>query len=223
MSMRYTVERTATTPELQGKWDGPVWGPVEALRVALFQPKSSDHRPDTQAKLLYDAGHIYGLFRVQDRYVRCVHMGVQDSVCLDSCVEFFTQPDRGTGYFNFEMNGSGNLLCYYISDCSRTPQGFKAYTPLKVEDLQQVRIAHSLPARVEPEIVTPTTWTVEFAIPLAMLERYTGPIGDLRGRAWRANFYKCADQTSHPHWASWAPISELNFHLPQCFGTIAFA
>ncbi|MEW6117215.1 MAG: carbohydrate-binding family 9-like protein, partial [Nitrospirota bacterium] len=41
-------------------------------------------------------------------------------------------------------------------------------------------------------------------------------------REWRANFYKCGDATSHPHWASWAPVEALNFHLPHCFGTICF-
>ena len=55
-----------------------------------------------------------------------------------------------------------------------------------------------------------------------MLARYSGPLGTLAGRAWRANFYKCGDQTSHPHWAAWSPVDELNFHLPRCFGTIAF-
>jgi hypothetical protein len=222
MSMRYTVERTAKAPELQGRWDGPVWGRVQALRVAHFRPESSAHRPDTQTKLLYDGTRLYGLYRVQDRYVRCVHSKVQDSVCLDSCVEFFVKPDRGPGYFNFEMNGSGNLLCYYIADHTRTPQGFRTCTPLTPGELQQVRIAHSLPSFVEPEIAEPTTWTLEFAIPLALLEHYAGPLGDPRGHTWRANFYKCADHTSHPHWAAWAPVDELNFHLPRCFGTITF-
>ena len=38
------------------------------------------------------------------------------------------------------------------------------------------------------------------------------------------NFFKCADDSSHPHWASWAPIGEaLNFHQPQYFAPLRFA
>ena len=42
-------------------------------------------------------------------------------------------------------------------------------------------------------------------------------------RRWRGNAFKCADETSHPHWASWAPIGEaLNFHAPGWFGDLDF-
>jgi len=51
-----------------------------------------------------------------------------------------------------------------------------------------------------------------------------GADGTLAGTEWRANCFKCADETSHPHWASWAPIGEaLNFHQPQYFGVFHFA
>jgi hypothetical protein len=48
------------------------------------------------------------------------------------------------------------------------------------------------------------------------------PLGPMSSQSWRDNFYKCGDQTSHPHWASWSPVDDLNFHLPRCFGTICF-
>jgi len=39
----------------------------------------------------------------------------------------------------------------------------------------------------------------------------------------RGNFYKCAEDNSHPHWASWASMGgELNFHLPDRFGWFSF-
>jgi hypothetical protein len=41
---------------------------------------------------------------------------------------------------------------------------------------------------------------------------------------WRANFYKCGDKTSHPHWLTWNPVDKPrpDFHLPQYFGTLVF-
>jgi hypothetical protein len=45
----------------------------------------------------------------------------------------------------------------------------------------------------------------------------------LSGQAWRGNFYKCGDETSHPHWGMWAPIREgFTFHQPRFFGTLHF-
>jgi hypothetical protein len=79
-----------------------------------------------------------------------------------------------------------------------------------------------MPAAVSPEITGPVTWILEFFVPFALLEKYAGPLGDLAGREWSANFFKCGDETSHPHWVSWQPLPSLNFHLPECFGVIHF-
>ena len=46
-------------------------------------------------------------------------------------------------------------------------------------------------------------------------------IADATGLA-EVYFFKCGDKTSHPHWASWNPVDELNFHLPRCFSEIIF-
>jgi hypothetical protein len=54
------------------------------------------------------------------------------------------------------------------------------------------------------------------------MARYTGPFSVAAGEVWRANFYKCGDETSQPHWAAWHPVEALNFHLPQCFGQLRF-
>ena len=56
-------------------------------------------RPRTRSKVLYDDRGIYVLFRVADRYVRCVRTEHQSHVYRDSCVEFFAQPKPGGGYF----------------------------------------------------------------------------------------------------------------------------
>jgi len=216
------IHRTPTPPSLAGDWNGPVWSRAETAEIGHFRPESSDHRPRTQARLLYDDRAIYGIFRVEDRYVRCVHTGYQAPVCRDSCVEFFIQPHGRGGYFNFEFNCGGSLLSNWITDWRRTPDAFEEYRPLDVEDLEKVQIFHSMPERVEPEIADPLVWTLEFAVPFEILAKYAGPLGDIPGQVWRGNLYKCGDETSHPHWAAWSPVDELNFHLPRCFGPMQF-
>ncbi|MGC2064216.1 MAG: carbohydrate-binding family 9-like protein [Thermodesulfovibrionales bacterium] len=234
----YRVRFHACGPALEGKWDSPQWSSADTLELLHFRTEGSSHRPRTAVKLCYSDAGISGIFRVDDRYVRCMRTAYMEPVYKDSCVEFFVRPRPGSGYFNFEFNCGGALLCSYITNPERTADGFKQFTPLPVEDGRQVRVYHSLleigseigleigseigPKTVFPEISEPVTWVLEFFIPFALLEKYTGSIGDLPGQEWAANFFKCGDETSHPHWVSWQPLHSLNFHLPECFGKIRF-
>ena len=187
-----------------------------------FRPEGSDHRPCVKARLGYDDDSLRGIFRVEDQYVRAVHTGFQQSVCRDSCVEFFFQPGGGGPYLNFEFSAGGAMLCHCVRDNTRVTGGFKDMTVLSDDECRQVQIVTSLPAIVEPEITEPVTWTLAFAIPLAVVANYTEVSRPLSGQTWRANFYKCADESSHNHWGSWMPVAQLNFHLPECFGPIVF-
>ncbi len=221
----YKIKKIETTTLSGGEWNGSLWGNISPLAINIFQPESSDHRPVVQAKLAYDNNNIYGIFKVDDQYVRCTSTEFQTSVCRDSCVEFFFKPLPDKGYFNFEFNCGGNILCYYISDNTRLKEKnrpFEKFEILDIDDLKQVEIYHSMPEVVEPEITTPITWFLEFRIPFAILQKYCGDFKVKKGTKWMANFYKCGDKTSHPHWASCFPISMLNFHLPECFGPLLF-
>lgn len=203
-------------------------GPQESiwnqfLQIKHFRPEGSGHRPQTLLQLLHDNDSIYGLFQVQDRYVRCVYQNCGDPVYRDSCVEFFVMPKPQCGYFNFEFNCGGTLLCFYITDGTRVSGGgFKEAFKLNAADLASVQVNSSMPKVVEPEISEPVSWWLTFQIPVAVMEKFVGKIGALSGQAWRGNAYKCGSGTSHPHWGAWAPVDELNFHLPRCFGELRF-
>jgi len=125
--MRYTVRLAADAVPLQADWADPIWTQAETLEVAHFRPEGSDHRPKASARMLYDAQCLYGIFRVEDRYVRCVRTQYHDPVWKDSCVEFFAQPLPDRGYFNFEFNCGGAFLCLHITNPERTPDGFKEF------------------------------------------------------------------------------------------------
>jgi hypothetical protein len=218
----YAIAFARHKPELKGMWTGCAWQQALPLEISQFRPESSDHHPRTQARLLYDETHLYGIFRVDDCYVRCVHTAFQDPTYLDSCVELFIQPDARAGYFNFEFNAGGALAVFYIHDATRTTDAFEAYSRLSALEGSQVEVFHSLPAVIEPEIGTPVSWTLEFSIPLAVLAKYVDFPTELAGQDWRGNLFKCGDGTSHPHWAAWCAVDELNFHLPHCFGGLHF-
>jgi len=216
----YIIKKTTTKSGLDCAWDGPEWQAAETLELTYFRPEGNSHHPRTQAKLLYNKEGILGIFKVEDRYVRCVSTEYGSPVYKDSCVEFFVRPRLDRGYFNFEFNCGGTLLCNYIIDPERTDGGFRDFAPVSEDDSRRILICHTLPAVIEEEIMEPVQWLLEFFIPFDLLEKYAGKIGPVEGSIWKANFYKCADSSSHPHWVSWQPLSARNFHLPDCFGSI---
>lgn len=295
----YEVRFSGSIPELKGRWNGSIWDMAEKAVLTNFRHEGSDHRPLTEVKLLYSLKGISGIFSVHDRYIRCIHTGYMAHVYKDSCVEFFVRPFRDKGYFNFEFNCGGNVICSYITDPTRVSGGFRKAEPLSFEDIKRISVFHSLPEVITEEITEPVRWFLEFFIPFDIFEKYTGvpftvpssdtadipgitgiyhpeyindktdathmaylqknlagkgsdisePAGvtemayprknnnspeisgiyertvtkeSMSGRIWTANFQKCADETSHPHWVSWMPLPELNFHLPDFFGEIVF-
>ena len=216
------MHRADPPPDIGDRWDDEPWRRVPHLAVAHFRPESSAHRPRTRVKLAFDDRVLRGLFRVEDRFIRCVHTGYQAPVYKDSCVEFFVQPRPDRGYFNFEFNCGGALLASYITDPRRTADGFAAWQPLTAEEGRRIAVRSSLPPAVDPEVREARSWQLAFRIPLDLLEGYAGSLRTAAGAIWRANFYKCGDETSHPHWAAWQPVDALNFHLPHCFGRLRF-
>ena len=197
---------------------------AESIFIEHFFAKSSSHRPRTGVQVGHDDNFIRARFVVHDQFVRAVSTRYHDRIWCDSCVEFFVQPREGAGYFNFEFSANGQFLVSYITNPERAPGGFKEFVKIPWSLAQGVRVDNSLGRGIiDPEITEPVTWTLDAAIPLTLFEHYAGPLRPLSGQAWRGNFYKCGDETSHPHWAAWSPIGRGDsFHQPQYFGRLEF-
>jgi hypothetical protein len=136
-------------------------------------------------------------------------------------VEFFFTPgtDVTQGYFNLEMNCGGTMLLHFQT----IPR--KGQMALTEADLARIEVAATQPRIVDPEIAAPTTWTVEYRLPAEILRAYLpNAAGPAPGIKWRANFFKCGDDTSHPHWLTWNKIDRPrpDFHVPEGFGEIVF-
>ncbi|QSH40767.1 carbohydrate-binding family 9-like protein [Lentisphaerota bacterium ZTH] len=217
--MSYKVRRAGEQVQFSDVWEEGAWKNAEVLRVSCFRKEGTGHRPDTRCKMLYDDAGIYGFFNVNDRYVRCLSTQFQAGCCRDSCVEFFVWPEGGNGYLNFEFNCGGNLLVCHIWNL----EGRRQRDPLTEKDVAGMEIFTTMPSVVDPEITDEINWKLGFYVPFELFRKTTGmTTGDVSSRRWQANFYKCGDDTSHPHWASWQPIRELNFHAPDDFGIITF-
>ncbi len=215
MNSIYTVKKTnsANLKDIQ-------WQQADTLELKNYMGDKPEHFPKVQAKLLYDDKNIYVFFTVEDQYVRAVAQKTHGTVYMDSCVEFFFTPSGNIadGYFNLETNCGGTLLMHHQAarDTNRKI--------IAEKDCEKIKMLPSMPKIVEPEIKEPTTWTLQYALPLEMLEKYAKVTKPAAGVKWRANFYKCADQTSHPHWLTWSKVDlpKPDFHRPEFFGTIEF-
>ena len=213
----YLVKKAVGPVDISAEWDSPVWANAVTQKLEVVFDQSSDHHPCTEIRMVYDDQGIYGLFQVKDQYVRAVQKADQGQVCTDSCVEFFVRPAGEKKYFNFEMNCGGTILLYHVLNCRS-----HEYDLVPQSDLDSIKRFHTLPKIVDPEIQEPTTWRLGFAIPMSFFTKYTAINPKLSGQVWHANFTKCADKTSHPHWLSWMPLSKLDFHLPDEFGELVF-
>lgn len=219
----YQVKKLKEAMAIDANWDKPQWQGVDPLELSLYMGDKPDHFPKVQAKLLYDDSKLYVIFRVEDKYVRALATKYQDTTCRDSCVEFFFTPtatdDPTTGYFNFELNCIGTVLCYHQKSDAENE------IHIKDEHLDQMEIASSLPKKViDPEITDPVTWTLEYTVPYTLLENYHTVVKPAAGVQWRGNLYKCADRTSGQHWLTWSLVDlpRPDFHRPKFFGTLEF-
>ncbi len=217
----YVVQRSGGPVPTGCDWDTGPWQETAPLTIGLHMGDPPEHKPRTQAKLLYDDEFVHVRFRVEDRYIISAVTDHQGRVCNDSCAEFFFTPgeDLEQGYFNIELNCGGTVLFHH--------QLFRDTNPVDVntELISHMEIRHSMPDRVYPERPGPETWTAGYRVPWHELEVYAPVTPPGPGAVWRANFYKCADSSSHPHWLTWSPVEneKPDFHLKQYFGLLRFA
>lgn len=126
----------------------------------------------------------------------------------DSCLEWFINfaPSRGEEYLNFEANSLGTLHCKYGKDryVRHSLQRFSAPRPT----------AHAT--------VLPDSWYVDYFISLETIRAVFGVTTVQSGDVFRGNFYKCGDETPHPHYGMWNPVvlETLDFHRPDFFGEL---
>ena len=154
----------------------------------------------------YDDRYLWLIFQVGSELIRAVCHADQEPVWQDSCVEFFIAQEGF--YRNFEFNCLG--VCLSASGSDRHSR-----KSLDKDSLEQILRFSSLTPETLPDENTPASWSLTVAIPLQL-------IGLKAGSEFQANFYKCGDETSVPHYLSWSPIETLNpdFHQPVYFGLV---
>jgi hypothetical protein len=216
----YRVRRMKDNPTIDADWDKAAWRGVPPVILEYYMGEEPAHQPKVQAKAAYDDHFLYVIWKVEDRFVLARRTKHQQDVYRDSCVELFFTPGgvpEERGYLNLETNCVGVKL-FGAHIVGGRDKKFTA------EDFESVATASSLKGPIDREMVQPTPWTLEYRIPLGLLQRHVKIERPGPGVTWRANFYKCADDSSHPHWLTWSPVTNAkpSFHLPKYFGILAF-
>ena len=86
---------------------------------------------------------------------------------------------------------------------------------LATEQMKQIMRFPGLTRENLPDEGSEFNWELCVAIPLDLIELKPGS-------SFKANFQKCGDLTSQPHYLTWTSIecASPDFHLPQFFGDI---
>jgi hypothetical protein len=194
-----------------------VWRQVTSISIDNYPWDENGYKPKTLVKMFYTETGINIKFISEDMNLKAVYEKQNDTVCKDSCVEFFfnPNPESDERYINFEANAIGTFRIGIGSsrqDRKLTQVDssiFKMRTTVNKENLSNYK---------------GSSWTVEYFIPFNFIELHYGKINYKKGHIMKGNFYKCGDETKYPHFGCWNPIKTLypDFHRSEYFGNIIF-
>lgn len=180
----------------------------------LNWPTQFPYKPSCQFKIARSNTGIFIYFKVIEKNIKALYLNDQEPVWEDSCVEFFCQLPEQNSYFNFEFNCIGTCLA---SQRDGRDLNVKPLSELKMNSIKRFA---SLGNCCFEEKKGNFEWKLTIEIPFETI----GIEANHLPQEMMANFYKCADGTSVPHYLSWSHISTLqpNFHCPEYFGEITF-
>jgi hypothetical protein len=216
--MKSILLKKITESRIPFEWNNEFWTDLNTVELD-YHRKENKQFPKVEVKICHSEEDIILFWKVIEEEIVCNNRNHFDKVYQDSCVEFFIMPFRAKGYFNFEINCIGKVLCYYITDWKRNEAGtLNGFSRVDLKDILKIQIEHSY----EEFNLAADEWYLLVKIPKSILIS-NSELSELDfSNPWRGNFYKCADASSFPHWSSWNLVTELNFHQPKDFGEIIF-
>lgn len=172
------------------------------------------YRPEVSFRIAYTDNAILLHYKVKENSVRARYGQANEPVYKDSCVEFFITPAGDGVYYNLECNCIGTILLG-----GGKPGNREHATPSVIASIDRWASLGRVPFE---ERIGETEWEVALVIPFGAFFKHN--ISSPDGKSIRANFYKCGDDLSVPHFLSWNPIpvEKPNFHLPEYFGELIF-
>ncbi len=178
--------------------------------------KAYDSRPDVNFAVARTRDGILLKYHVREQWFKAEKTLPNQEVYEDSCVEFFVAPSSDGIYYNFEFNAIGT--CLLGTGTGRHDR--KRVDPPVIAQIRFLPSAGNLPSG---EKEGDFKWTLTLAIPYSTFIHHKIEGG--RGTTLRANFYKCGNKLTVPHYLTWNPVAtdKPDFHRPEYFGLLEFA
>lgn len=171
--------------------------------------------PEVAFKIAHNGEFLFLKYEVKEDEILAKAKGNNSEVWTDSCVEFFISFDDSGYYYNLEQSCIGQVLLGYRKDKNN---------PVHAEDriLDAVKRYPSLGYNNFGLKSGGFEWTLLSVIPISTF--WMSDLKSFDGLEAKANFYKCGDNLTTPHFLSWAPIKTdaPNFHKPEFFKEIVF-
>lgn len=173
------------------------------------------YKPDVAFSIGYTEKEILLKYYVTEKYFKAEKTESNQMVCEDSCVEFFVSPGNEGIYYNMEFNGIGTCL---LGTGTARENSRKADPGV----ISKIRRETTSGNRAIKEKEGEFTWSITIAIPLTVFFHHD--IKELKGKTFRANFYKCGDKLKVPHYLTWNPVGtpKPDYHQPEYFGLLKF-
>lgn len=186
-----------------------------------FQPigyvwKNYPNKVDARFRMAYSNNELYLQFTIKENSLRAVidndDTGMPSN---DSCVEFFLIPGDDQKYYNFEFNCIGACLLEKGTGRRDRERFHRNITQL-------IRRESSLGTVPFTEKKGKFEWTITIAIPNSLFSEQN--ITSFEGKTVSANFFKCGNELTPPHWLAWSPVHTVTpaFHEPVFFGNLKF-
>ncbi len=187
----------------------------EKLRIDTLNWEGYKYKPEVTLAVSYSDHEIFLKYYIKENYFKAEKTETNQMVCEDSCVEFFVSPEDDGLYYNLEFNGIGTVLL-------GTGTGRENSKRANPELISKIRRQSSVGNNPVKERTGNFEWTLTVAVPFEVFFHHK--IKDLKGKTFRANFYKCGDMLSVPHYVTWNPVGTENpdYHQPEYFGTLKF-
>ena len=173
--------------------------------IGCINWKDFPYKPDVLVTLSQNGNSLLLHFNVKEKCIRAEVSNINGPVHEDSCVECFISPFRNGNYYNFEFNCIGTAHAAYGPERKKRER-----IPLGI--VKKIRTEPSLGKTPFPLKEGDFSWDLKVEIPKECFIH--DPISSFNGLPVRANFYKCGDKTSDPHFLSWQPVNTENpdFH-----------
>jgi len=206
-----TTERIPSMAEVSARLDE--LGKGHAIDTVNW--KDFSYKPGVRFNIAWGENEIYLKYYVRESNVKAEKSKTNEMVCEDSCVEFFVSPSDDGLYYNLEFNPIGTALM-------GSGHGRHDSTRADARIVDGIRRLTSMGDAPFGEIRGDLQWTITLAIPLETFFHHK--TGSLKGKSFRANFYKCGDKLSNPHFVTWNPVGteKPDYHRPEHFGILKF-